>query len=344
VHEPQRTSPDLVGLPAVARQPLLVGAEALGRALTLEMAFESQVMAFMSLAQGDATLPPRVRFTDGGVETICHLGRIAPDAGVVVQLVSVAEGNLAWNLPMVNGTVAVIDPRTGLLAALMDGTTLTTLRTAAASAVAAAALGREPARRLAVIGSGVQGRAHARAIAKAVSLRQVRIYSRDADHLRDAVRELEPELGLDLAATTSVEEAARGADVVALCTHSPTPVLLGDWVEPGAVVISVGSFAPDRSEVDDVLLERAGRIVVDQREAEVRHAGPILRAIDLGLVRPEHLVELGQVLVGEDPGRRDAAEVIFYNSVGIGVQDAAAAWLALQRVRELGLGTPLDLR
>jgi ornithine cyclodeaminase len=131
--------------------------------------------------------------------------------------------------------------------------------------------------------------------------------------------------------------------VVALCTHSPIPVLLGDWVEPGAVVISVGSSTADRREVDDRLLERAARIVVDHRETELRDGGPVLRAVDLGLVRPEQLVELGQVLVGEDPGRRDASEVLFYNSVGLGVQDAAAAWLALQRVREQGLGTPIDL-
>lgn len=343
MYEPDRRPPGVIELPAVARQPLLVGARDLREALTLELAFESQVMAFLSLAQGESTLLRKVTFTGGGVETISYLGRVSSEAAVVAKLVSIAEANPSRGLPMVNGVVTLIDPQTGRLAALMDGTTITTLRTAAASAVAAAALAREPARRLAVIGSGVQGRAHARAIAKAVPLRQVRIFSRDPDHRRDAVRELEPELDLDLAATTSVEEAVRGADVVALCTHSPTPVLLGDWVEPGAVVISVGSFTAARREVDDQLLERAARIVVDHRETALRNAGPVIRAVDLGLVRPEHLVELGQVLVGEDPGRRDAAEVIFYNSVGLGVQDAAAAWLTLQRVRELGLGKPLDL-
>lgn len=344
MYEPERRPPGVVDLPAQARQPLLVGARELRQVLTLEMAFESQVMAFIRLAGGDASLPRRVRFADRhGVETTWHLGRTSADDAVVAKLVSVADANPVRGLPLVSGVVTVIDPETGMLAALMDGATITTLRTAAASTVAAAALAREPARRLAIIGSGVQGRAHARAIAHRVRLRQVRIYSRDSDHRRSAADELRSELDLDVAATTSVEEAVRGADVVALCTHSRTPVLLGEWVEPGAVVISVGSYAADRREVDDQLLERAGRIVVDHRETALRESGPVRRAVDLGLVRAEHLVELGQVLVGEDPGRRDAAEVIFYNSVGLGVQDAAAAWLALQRIRELKLGRPLDL-
>jgi ornithine cyclodeaminase len=225
----------------------------------------------------------------------------------------------------------------------MDGAALIALRTAAASAVAAAALASEPVHRLAVIGSGVQARAHARAIAKALPIRQVRVYSRRLEGRESAAADLAGVLELDVGAAGSVEDAVRGADVVALCTHSATPVLLGDWVEPGAVVISVGSNTPDRREVDDILLERAARIVVDQRETAVRQGGPVIRALELGAVRPDQLVELGRVLVGEDPGRVDPGQVLFYNSVGLGVQDAAAAWVALHRAREIGLGRRLDL-
>jgi ornithine cyclodeaminase/alanine dehydrogenase-like protein (mu-crystallin family) len=345
MHEPGHRPLSLIGSPAGSEPALLLGRAEVERALSLEMAFESQVMAFMSLAEGEAVVAERkvFRSRSGAGYTVSHAARVTSDAGVVGKLVSVVEENPARGLPTVVGVVTVVDPHTGRLAALMEGTAITTLRTAAASAVAAATLAREPLRRLAVIGSGVQGRAHVRAIAKARQLRQVRVYSRAPEHREQAAADLGAELEIDVRAASSVEDAVRGADVVALCTHSANPVLLGDWVEPGAVVISVGSYSAERREVDDRLLERAARIVVDHRESARAHAGPVIRALEMGLLRPDQLVELGQVLVGEDPGRRDPAEVIFYNSVGIGVQDAAAAWVALQRARQLGLGTPIDL-
>jgi ornithine cyclodeaminase/alanine dehydrogenase-like protein (mu-crystallin family) len=345
MHEPGRRPSGLIDSSAGSEPALMLRRADVERALSLEMAFESQVMAFMSLAQGEAVVAERKVFQSSvsAGSTLSHVARVASDAGVVANLVSVIEDNPRRGLPVVTGVVSVVDPVTGRLAALMDGTAITTLRTAAASAVAAATLARDPLRRLAVIGSGVQGRAHARAIAKARPLRQVRIYSRDAGRRERAVAELGAELETDVQAASSVLDAVRGADVVALCTNSVNPVLLGDWVEPGAVVISVGSSTAERREVDDQLLERAARIVVDHRATALEHGGPVIRAVQMGLLRPEQLVELGQVLVGEDPGRRDPAEVIFYNSVGIGVQDAAAAWVALQRARDLGLGSPIDL-
>ena len=344
--EPVPRDTDLITLPSGPSQhPLLLGPAEMRQVLSLEAAFESQVMAFMSLAGGEAVAPDRLTFpaTEAAALAIVNASRLAADAGIVASLTSVIEGNPAGGLPLVVGVVAVVDPQTGLLAALMDGATLVALRTAAASAVAAAALAREPVHRLAVVGSGVQGRAHAMAIAKALPIREVRVYSRRVEGRESAAADLAAALDLDVAAAGSVEEAVRGADVVALCTHSSTPVLLGDWVEAGAVVISVGSNTPERREVDDILLERAGRIVVDQLEGGVRQGGPIIRALELGAVRRDQLVELGRVLVGEDPGRVDPDQVLFYNSVGVGVQDAAAAWVALHRARELGLGRPLDL-
>jgi ornithine cyclodeaminase/alanine dehydrogenase-like protein (mu-crystallin family) len=345
MHEPGHGPSGLINLSAGLVPALLLGAADVERALSLEMAFESQVMAFMSLAQGEAVVAERKVFESSisTGSTVVQAARIASDAGVVANLLSVVDDNSSRGLPSVVGAIVVVDPRTGRLAALMEGAAIVRLRTAAASAVAAATLAREAPRRLAVIGSGVQGRAHVRAIAKARPFRQVRIYSRTAEHRERAAAELGAELEIDVAATDGVEEAVRGADVVALCTSSVNPVLLGDWVEPGAVVISVGSSSAARREVDDQLLERVARIVVDERQTALENAGPVIRAVQLGLVRPDQLVELGQVLVGEDPGRRDPAEVIFYNSVGIAVQDAAAAWVTLHQARDLSLGTPLDL-
>jgi ornithine cyclodeaminase/alanine dehydrogenase-like protein (mu-crystallin family) len=332
--------------PATPQVALLLGRAEVEEALSLELAFESQVMAFMNLARNEATAPDmRVFPGDGDLAwTACHAARAGHDSGVVAKLVSVAETNSARGLPTVVGVVAVLDPQTGLLAALMDGTAITTLRTAAASAVAAATLAGEAPRRLAVIGAGVQARAHVRALTRALpAISEVRIYSRSVDHREQAAAELSTALQLDVRPTNNLPAAIRGAGVIVLCTHSQTPVLPGDEVESGAVVISIGSYAPGRCEVDDRLLERAARIIVDHRPGQLRHGGPIIRAMELGLTRANRLVELGQVLLGKDPGRRSPTEILFYNSVGLGVQDAAAAWTALHRARELGLGRPINL-
>lgn len=343
---PIRDSEELSSLAAGILQPAItLGPAEVERALSLEAAFESQVMAFMSLATGEAVVPDPITIEALGPapETIYSAARVTPDAGVVAKLVSVVERNPRRGLPLVVGVAAVLDPRTGMLAALIDAGSLTTLRTAAASAVAAASLAPDPARRLAVVGAGVQGRAHAMAIARALPIRQVRIHSRTPERRCELAAELAEDLDIEVAPAETIEEAVQGADVVALCTHSATPILLGEWVEPGAVVISVGSNMPDRREVDDTFLERTGRFVVDQREAAMAQGGPIIRALELGLCRPDQLVELGKVLIGEDPGRLDPAQVIFYNPVGIAVQDAAAAWVALHRARELGVGQALHL-
>jgi ornithine cyclodeaminase/alanine dehydrogenase-like protein (mu-crystallin family) len=175
----------------------------------------------------------------------------------------------------------------------------------------------------------VQARAHVRAIARVRELREVRIYSRDAARREAAAAELAAELGLSVRAVASPEEAVREAPLIAACTLSAEPVVPTGAVAAGATVISVGSFEHHRCEVDAELIQRAGAVVVDEVATAAKHAGPIAQALERSDIAREQLRALGAVLVGAEPGRGSAGEVIFYNSVGLGVQDAAAAHAVL---------------
>lgn len=294
-------------------------------ALDMDTAIASQRRAFESLGRGEAQLADKVAVRTGEDTTLGYLSRLSPRHGAVSKLVSVHPGNAERGLPAVSATVLVMDPTTGQLVATMEATALTEVRTAAGSAVAADALALPGADELAVLGSGVQARAHVRAMVRVRPLREVRIFSRDPARREAAAAELAAELGLPVRAAASAEEAVRDAPLVAACTLSAEPVVPTSAVAAGATVISVGSFEHHRCEVDAELVRRAGAVVVDDVGTAAAHAGPIAGALERGDLTREQLRDLGAVLVGAAPGRRDATEVVFYNSVGLGVQDAAAA-------------------
>jgi ornithine cyclodeaminase len=221
-------------------------------------------------------------------------------------------------LATIHALVIAFDPVTGRPVAAMDGGAVTTLRTAAGSALAVDLLAVPDADVLAVIGSGVQARAHVRAVSRIRRLSDVRVWS--PSHRREqAASELSAELGLPVRAVDSAVDAVTGAGIVATCTLSREPVVRGSWLAAGATVVSVGSFEPSRREVDADVVRRAAAVVVDDPETAAGHAGPLIDAdVDL--------VPLGDVVTGLRAPRTSPEDVIFYNSTGLGVQDAAAAW------------------
>ncbi|GGI85514.1 alanine dehydrogenase [Saccharopolyspora subtropica] len=298
-------------------------------ALDLDTAIAAQRVAFESLGRGEAQLAEKVVIRTGADTTLCYLSRLSPRHGAVGKLVAVHPGNAERGQPPVTATVLVLDPTTGHPVAVMAATALTEVRTAAASAVAADALAAPTADELAVLGSGVQARAHVRAITRVRELREVRVFSRDAQRREAAAAELADELGIAVRAAASAEAAVRDAPLIAACTLSAEPVVPTAAVAAGATVISVGSFERHRCEVDAELVRRAGAVVVDEVDTAVVHAGPIAQALKRGDLTRERLRALGAVLLGEQPGRTSDSEIVFYNSVGLGVQDAAAAHAVL---------------
>ncbi|MFE2603241.1 ornithine cyclodeaminase family protein [Streptomyces mirabilis] len=306
--------------------------------LDTDAAIASQRAAFTALGDGTAELPGKImhpsRFDDSVV--FAYLARLSADTGAVAKFGSVNPANTAAGLPTVHAVINALDPVTGQLAAVMDGTAVTTLRTAAASAVALDALATADSAELGLLGSGTQALAHARAVARVRDLRSVRVWSPNPARRARAARCLATELGVATRAVDTAEEAVAGLPMVAACTLSSTPVVRGAWLAPGCAVVSVGSFEPTRREVDTDVVRRAAAVVVDDPETAAEHAGPIVDALREGVLARADLIPLGGVLTGRHPARTHPDDIVFYNSVGLGIQDAAAAWavIAAARARE----------
>lgn len=311
--------------------------------LTVPLAVQSQRDAFRAIGAGEAVLPPRLLLPGQGQDiAFCYAARIAPDGPAVSKFGSVHPGNAAHGVSAVNAVIVVLDEVTGVPVAFMDGTSVTELRTSAASAVAAEALAGS-ATTVAILGPGTQGVAHVRALHHTHALAQVRIWGPTAERTEQVAAELSAETGITVTPTASAQEAVSGAELVVTCTTSSTPVLDNSWLTRGATVISVGSFAADRHEYDQGLLRQADVIVVDDVDSARSDAGPIAQAFADGLIGEDQLVTLGQVLVGHAAGRTSPDQLVLYTTVGLGAQDAAAAAALLPAAREAGLGQDLTL-
>lgn len=307
--------------------------------LDTDTAIRSQRAAFTALGDGTAELPGKIMHPSGFDDSVvfAYLARLSADTGAVAKIGSVNPGNAAAGLPTIHAVINALDPVTGRLVAVMDGTAVTTLRTAAASAVAFDALAIPDSAELGLIGSGTQALAHARSVARVRDLRAVRIWSPSPDRRARAARLLAAELGIPVKAVDSAEEAVAGLPMVAACTLSSTPVVRGEWLAPGCTVVSVGSFEPSRSEVDTEVVRRSAAVVVDDPETAAEHAGPVVDALRAGTLGRQDLIPLGEVLTGRREGRTTERDIVYYNSVGIGVQDAAAAWAVIDAARDQGV-------
>ena len=252
------------------------------------------------------------------------------------KLVSVIPENAARGLPTHLAAISLFDPETGELTAVMDGRYITELRTAAASAISARLLARDDAGVLAILGSGVQARSHLEAFRLVRRFRAVRVWSPTPEHLRAFAAQC----GVD--AAPSAAEAVRGADVVLLATNMVTPAIENGWVGDGAHVIAIGACRPSQREIDPVLVARA-RLFVDSRAAALQESGDIVQTIREGRIAPDHIAaELGDVIAGRVRGRTAPGEVTLFKSLGLAIEDVAAAALVYRRARASGRGYHLS--
>ena len=259
-------------------------------------------------------------------------------AAMGAKLVTVYHGNTQRGLPSHLATIGLLDPETGELLAVMDGRFITEARTAAVSAVAMRRLAREDASTLAIIGSGVQARSHLEALTLARKFSEIRCWSPTASHVRSFVTE---SAGLRVRAMDTAEAAVRGADVIVLVTASSNPVFESAWVKPGACVISVGACRPTQREMDPELVAR-GRLIVDSRAAALKESGDVVQGIREGRFAESHVAaELGEVVQNPKLGRTSADEITIFKSLGMAVEDVAAANLAYRRAQESGKGVRL---
>ena len=259
------------------------------------------------------------------------------------KVVSVFGSNAAVGLPTHLATIMLLDPMTGELLAIMDGRFITEARTAAVSAVSTKHLARGDASRLAIIGSGIQARSHLEAIAMVRTLRDVRVWSPTPDHRSAFVREMRPRVDASIVAAASARDAVDGADLVVLATASREPVVHSEWIAEGAHICAVGACRPDQREMDTELVRR-GRVFVDSREGALAEAGDLVIPLKAGAFADTHLRgELGEVALGTVAGRTSSDDVTIFKSLGMAVEDVAAAHLAYIKAAERGLGRGIVL-
>jgi alanine dehydrogenase len=278
----------------------------------------SPLRTHVALPDGDLLLMPGVR--EGG-------------AGSSVKLVTVMPGNAARGLPTVQAVLVWLDAATGEPRAVLDGGTVTRMRTGAASGVATRLLAREDASVLALIGTGGQAAWQVRAVRAARPIRELRVFSREAATRESFATQMAAELGaaVQVAAAGSAEEAVRGADVVCCATTSERPVFDAAWLRPGAHVNGVGAYRLGMIELPPDLFALAGVVAVDSRSAVMAEAGDVVAAIDSGLLPRQSLVEIGEIS-REWATARDPGAITVFKSVGLAIQDVAAAELAVRRL------------
>ena len=254
------------------------------------------------------------------------------------KMVTVFGSNSTAGLPTHLATIVLLDSMTGELLSILDGRYITEARTAAVSAFSVRQLARPSASTVAIIGSGVQARSHLEAIAIVRPLTTVRVWSPTAAHREAFAREMQPRIAAPIAVAASARDAVDGADVIVLVTAAREPVIDRGWVRAGAHVCAVGGCRPTEREMDSALVADA-RLFVDSRAGALAEAGDIVIPMGEGKFDASHIAgELGEVALGTVAGRTSDAEITIFKSLGMAVEDIAAAHLAYRKAAERGLG------
>jgi ornithine cyclodeaminase len=320
--------------------PLLLTENDIRVLLPIDELIGAMRTALSGFSAGDVTQPLRtvIRVDDRPSYFGVMPALVAHPAALGAKLVTVFGANAAAGLPTHLATIVLLDPATGELMAILDGRYITEARTAAVSAVATDLLAREDAGSLALVGTGVQARSHLDAIGRVRRLRDVRIWSRDPEHCAAFLDDMQPRCEAPIMPVDSAREAVHQASLVVLATSSPVPVMRSEWIADGAHVCAVGACRPDQREMDGALVARS-RLFVDSRSAALAEAGDVMLAIGEGLIDGGHIAgEIGEVVLGRISGRTSPNQVTIFKSLGLAVEDVAAAHLAYQRATERGLG------
>ena len=308
-------------------------------ALTPEACADAMASVLAAHARGGALMPLRsmVQFPGAaGFMATMPAWRDGDEPLFSLKSLCIMPDNPARGLDSHQGTVTLFDGATGAPQAILDASAVTSVRTAAVSAVATRLLAREDARVLAILGAGVQGKAHLEALPPTRSFEEVRVFAPNREHaLRLA--------GDRATVAASAEEAVRGADVVVLATTAREPVVRREWLAPGTHVNAIGASVPSDRELD-VETVAASALFCDSRESLRNEAGEYRLAVEQGAITGDNHIrgELGEVLAGSALGRLNPEELTVFRSLGLAVEDLAAAECAVGRARRLGVGTEVE--
>lgn len=301
--------------------------------------------ALVQFTEGHAVQPLRLRmFVPGYGSFMAALpGYLQESDAMGMKVTGGAPGNSQRGLPTLAAIVALCDAATGRFLAVMHGSYITEMRTAAASAVATRHLALPDAAVLGILGAGVQARSHLWAISTVRPIRRVKVHDAVPANAKAFRDEMEERFGLPVEVCPSAEAAVRDSDVVVTVTTSRTPVLKGVWLRDGSHVNAVGAYTPDTRELDTEAVCRA-KVVADSMEGLFAEAGDLLIPMAEGRFTREQLHgEIGEIASGRKPGRVDSGEITLFKSLGMAAEDLVAAKLVYDRARERGLGIEVDL-
>jgi ornithine cyclodeaminase/alanine dehydrogenase-like protein (mu-crystallin family) len=322
----------------------ILSAEDVRKALPMAQAIEAMRSAFGQLSANQADLPLRTRLqTDKGLMLFMP-AFLRESRELGFKMVSIWRDNPGRGLPAIVALVTAIDPDTGQPRAIINGEALTALRTGAGGGLATDLLARFDSHVVAVFGSGVQARAQLEAACTVRPIREVRLFGRTPASVEAFAQEVAawPEAPAVIVAG-SPKQAVEGADIIITATSSERPVFEGRNVAPGTHITGVGSYAPHMQEVDEITVQRA-KVVVDSLQACLAEAGDLLIPLEKNLISKIDIHgELGAIVNGDIPGRESRDEITFFKSVGIAIQDAAAAAAILRQAEAQGLGTIVHL-
>lgn len=312
--------------------PVLYLTEAeVGRLLTMDLALAAVEAGFRKLGLDEAENVPRRR-----CQTDAVMLHVLPAAAKTLG----AVGFKAYTVTKAGARfhVTLYDPKTGEMAALIEADLLGQFRTGAASGVATKKLARADAKSLGCLGTGKQARTQVLAVCKVRPIASVAVFGRDPDKRSAFASQLAAEIGIEVVAVATAEEAVRGRDVIVTATTAREPVLFGEWLADGCHVNLAGSNFLAKAEADVGVFRRAALITVDSKDQARTEAGDFVAAMNQGVFGWTDVVELAPLVVGKYPGRQSADDVTVFKSLGLGIEDIAVAARVVELARQQGVG------
>lgn len=312
--------------------------------LSMKDVIEIVEMAFVELQRSTAILPQRATIT---------ISKVAGWMGVMpaylekmgslsTKIVTVFERNLERKLPTIMATVILNSAETGAPLAIMDGTFITTMRTGAVCGVATKYLARKDSKVVGVFGAGVQARTQLMAVCTVRNIKRAFVHDIFEERANVYATEMSENLNIPIE-TGKPEDIVKESDIIITATTAKTPIFDGNLVNQGTHLNLIGSFKPDVREVDEVVIKRS-KIVVDKKFAALEEAGDIIIPLKEGIITEEDIyAELGELVTGAKPGRTSDSEITLFKTVGLGIQDCAAAWLVYAKAKEKGIYKEVDL-
>lgn len=319
-----------------------LNADEVRAAFPMNRAVELMRETMSAHARGEVFQPPRLVIDPPGLPGSIMLkpGVVhGPTGGFGMKALTIFPENRVRGLGTIQAFVALLDPETGVLQAILEGGTVTEVRTAAVSGVATDLLAGRGAGDLAILGAGAQARSHLLAMHAVRRLRRIRVWNRTS-HRAEEFAIWSAAQGFEVEVCDDVRRAVQGADIVCTVTGATEPVLRGDWVDDGTHVNAVGAYQAHARELDAALVARAAVFAVDSRPSALADAGDLLLAMQDGAV-PENFEppELGEILIGKVRGRPDKGAVTVFESLGLAIQDVAAAAAIRDHAAKYGVGT-----